>query len=305
MADKAELSGIVCAAATPVDASYRIGVAPLARHCARVLDDGCGFVSVFGTTGEGASFASSEKVEAMSGLIESGIPADRQIPAIMTPVLSEAADMLAAAERLGCRAALILPPFYYSDPGDAGIVAFFDALLERADSREIDLLLYNIPRFSRIAYTPELITGLIERFSARIVGVKDSTGDLQSALTLVKAFPQLAIFTGDDRVMPALRVQGGAGLIGGMPNLFAADAVKVLAAPDAAETAALREAAAHRIEVVDGNGGLPVLKAMLARRYGDPDWTRTVPPLQPLSEAAEGRVLEALAKSGYVPGKAA
>jgi 4-hydroxy-tetrahydrodipicolinate synthase len=305
VADTKELAGIVCAAVTPVGPDHRIDAPRLARHCRQVLDDGCSHVSVFGTTGEGASFSSAEKRAALSALVEAGVPAARQIPAVMTPSLSEAAEMLAAAEGLGCRAALILPPFYYTDPGDAGIVAFFEAMLERAGSDRIDLLLYNIPRFSRITFTPRLVEALLRRFGSRIVGVKDSTGSLDSGLELVRAFPDLSIFTGDDRVMPALRAAGGAGMIGGMPNLFAADAVRVMAAPEAAETAALRAAAARRIEAVDGNGGLPALKAMLARRYGDRAWRRAVPPLGALPDEAEDRVLAALAETGYDPGKAA
>lgn len=305
MPNKAELDGIVCAAVTPVGPDFRIDVPALAQHCRSVLDEGCAFVSVFGTTGEGASFGTAEKVEAMQSLIAAGVAPERQIPAIMTPVLSEAAEMLAAAEATGCRAALILPPFYYSDPGDEGVIAFFEALLDRAGSTEIDLLLYNIPRFSRIAYTPDLIRALIERFGDRIVGVKDSTGDLQNGLELVRTFPQLAIFTGDDRVMPELRKAGGAGMIGGMPNLFASDALKILAAPDAPDSMPLRSASARRIEAVDGNGGISVLKAMLARRYGNPDWMRAVPPLGPLPAQVESSVLAVLAETGYDPEKAA
>ncbi|MFW2543948.1 dihydrodipicolinate synthase family protein [Primorskyibacter sp. 2E107] len=305
MTGKADMSGIVCAAVTPVDANYQIDVDLLARHCQRVMAAGCRYVSVFGTTGEGASFSSAQKIAALDGLIRAGVPADRLIPAIMTPVLSEAADMLGAIERAGCRAALVLPPFFYSAPGDAGIVAFFEALLARAGSTGLDLLLYNIPQFSRIAYTPSLISALLARFGARIAGVKDSTGDLQNGLALIEAFPELAIFTGDDRVMPPLRLKGGAGMIGGMPNLFAADAVQVLAAPDGADTATLRAYAARRIEAVDGNGGLPVIKAMLARETGEPGWTRAVPPLGSLPEAVETRVLAALAETGYAPDTAA
>lgn len=305
MTGKGELSGIVCAAVTPVAEDFRIDVPALAQHCTHVLDEGCSYVSVFGTTGEGASFSSAEKIEAMHALIAAGVPAARQIPAIMTPVLSEAADMLAAAEALGCRAALVLPPFYYGDTGAAGMIAFFEALLARAGSTQIDLLLYNIPRFSRVAFTPDLIAALRARFGARIVGVKDSTGDLDNGLALVRAFPDLAIFTGDDRVMPVLRAHGGAGMIGGMPNLFAGDALRVLQAPEAAETAPLRAAAARRIEAVDGNGGLPVLKAMLARQYQNAGWTRAVPPLAALPAEIEGAVLVALAQTGYVPEEAA
>ncbi len=305
MSGMAELDGIVCAAVTPVTPEFRIDVPALARHCASVLDEGCSHVSVFGTTGEGVSFSTAEKVLAMQALVGPGVPAARLVPAIMTPVLSDAADMLAAAETAGCRAALVLPPFFYTDPGDAGVLAFFDALLDRAASTGIDLVLYNIPRFSRISYTVGLVEALVNRFGERMVGIKDSTGDLQNSLSLVRAFPDLSVFTGDDRVMPALRQAGGAGMIGGMPNLFAADACGVLAAPGAAGTEALRGAAGRRIAAVDGNGGLAALKAMLARRYGDPGWARVVPPLTPLGGPGEKAVLAALAETGYDPAKAA
>ena len=305
MSGKAELDGIVCAAVTPVTPDYRIDVPALGRHCAQVLGEGCAYVSVFGTTGEGASFSSAEKVDALQALAEAGVPAARQLPGIMTPVLSEAADMLAAAETAGCRAALVLPPFYYADPGDAGVIAFFDALLDRAGSTDIDLVLYNIPRFSRISFTTQLVEALLTRFGSRIVGIKDSTGDLQNSLSLVRAFPDLSVFTGDDRVMPELRLAGGAGMIGGMPNLFAADACRTLSAPGGTETESIRQSAAKRIVAVDGSGGIAALKAMLARRYDDTGWARVVPPLTPLSGAAEATVLAALAETGYVPGQAA
>jgi len=305
MPEQAKLEGIVCAAVTPVDEDYRINAPLLAQHCARVLGEGVAYVSTFGTTGEGASFGSADKIAATHALIGAGIDAGRQIPAIMTPVLSEAAEMLAAAEQAGCRAALVLPPFYYADPGDAGVLAFFEALIARAQSTTIDLVLYNIPRFSRITFTHALVQALIDRFGSRIVGIKDSTGDLQSSLAFQRAFPSLSIFTGDDRVMPPLRVAGGAGMIGGMPNLFAPTALRMLAAPDAPEGATDRADAARRIEAVDGNGGLPIIKAMLARLYDEPGWTRCVPPLGPVPPAAEEAVVAALAETGYCPGHAA
>ena len=301
---KTGLNGIVCAASTPVSPDYRIDVTALARHCSRVLEEGCAYVSVFGTTGEGASFPTAEKAEAIRALSESGVPAALQIPGIMTPVLSDAAGMLAAAETAGCRAALVLPPFFFTEPGNAGIVAFFDALLDRSGSSEIDLVLYNIPKFSRISYTVELVEALLHRFGDRIAGIKDSTGDLQNGLSLVRAFPDLAVFTGDDRVMPELRLAGGAGMIGGMPNLFAGDACRTFAAPDGAETETIRRKAAKRIVAVDGNGGIAALKAMLARRYDAPGWSRLVPPLTPLSAADEATVLAALAETGYDPAQA-
>ena len=85
MPNTAELDGIVCAAVTPVGPDFRIDASLLAQHCLRVLDEGCTFVSIFGTTGEGASFDTSEKVAAMEALVAAGVAPERQIPPTCTP----------------------------------------------------------------------------------------------------------------------------------------------------------------------------------------------------------------------------
>lgn len=303
--DMSKLEGVICAAVTPVAPDFRIDASALARHCTAMLDAGCSHVSVLGTTGEGTSFATAEKVDALRGLVDLGVAANKQVPAIMTPALSEAADMLIAVEELGCRAALVLPPFYYGETDGRGIVEFFDAMLDRSGSTDIGLLLYNIPRFSRIAYTPRLVERLLARFGDRIVGVKDSTGDLESSLTLAAEFPDLAVFTGDDRVMPELRLSGGAGMIGGMPNLFAADAVAIFSDPTGAGTEDLRRKAAQRIVAVDGNGGLAAIKSILADVYETETFARVVPPLVPLDTAARDRLMAGLAENDDVPRSAA
>ncbi|WDR02050.1 dihydrodipicolinate synthase family protein [Devosia algicola] len=300
-----DLCGVISAVTTPVTKSFDIDAARLARHCERLLSTGCSFVSTFGTTGEGASLSSQHKVAALEQLKAEGADLARHIPSVMTPSADEAGRMIAAAAALGCRGVLVLPPFYYDAPTDEGIVAFIDDAMTRAGRPDIDILLYNIPRFSRITYTPELIDKLIAKFGAAIVGLKDSTGVAANAVMLAERYPNLSIFTGDDRVMPGLVTAGGAGMIGGMPNVFCADLAKIYAAPTSPETATLREYAAQRIGTVDSNGGMLALKAALAAIYDDAAWLRAVPPLQGLNSAQATAVLAAFAKTGFVPGNAA
>lgn len=300
-----DLTGVIAAAATPVDAEFEVSVDRLARHCERLLGEGCSFISTFGTTGEGASLSSAQKIAAMQALKASGADLSRHIPSVMTPSAEEAGRMVAEAARLGARAALVLPPFYYDTADDEGIVAFFEDMLDKAGRPDIDLLLYNIPRFSRITYSPVLIDKVIAKLGSAVVGLKDSTGVAENGIMLAARFPNLAIFTGDDRVMPGLVEAGGAGMIGGMPNLFAPDLVKIYGAPSEAETAPLRDAQARRIEIVDANGSVLALKAALAALYDDPDWLRALPPLRALDGPAARAVLEGFAKTGYVPQQAA
>ncbi len=76
-------------------------------------------------------------------------------------------------------------------------------------------------------------------------------------------------------------------MIGGMANLYPTDCARLWAgAPDAA----LEAEAARRIEAVDGNGGLAVLKAMLAERYADAGFAATVPPIAPLAPDVGARL---------------
>lgn len=291
------LKGVIAASITPVTADLRIDAPRLAAHAERLLEQGCSFVSTFGTTGEGASFSTAEKIAALETLKAAGADMSRQVPGIMTPVLDEAARMLTAVEDLGCRAALVLPPFYYG-ASDAGIAAFYDALLARAEG-QIDIVLYNIPQLSRVRFTPSLVQTILDRHGSRIVGIKDSTGDVDNGVILARTFPQLAVFTGDDRVMPTLVTNGGAGMIGGLPNLFARDLKALYDDPTSPAGAERLARQAVRIEAVDAYGSLVALKAALAHYTGDEEFARTMPPLVALTPDERTRLVALFDETGF------
>lgn len=295
----ADLKGVIAAALTPVTAANEVDLDRLAAHVARLHEAGCSFVSSFGTTGEGASLSTRQKVEALSGLARRGVDMRRQVPAVMTPVVDDAAAMLAGIVDAGCRAALILPPFYYPSE-QAGFGLFLDAVFARFGGKPpIDFLLYNIPQLSGFAFSAALVEALVAKHGQRLAGIKDSTGDLDNGLMLVRSFPELAIFTGDDRVLPTLVRAGGAGMIGGIPNLFARDLVALYRAPEGAEAERLLARQAKRIAAIDGNGALRALKETLAEMTGDAAWRRLLPPLEPLSDAERRRLFAALEETGF------
>jgi 4-hydroxy-tetrahydrodipicolinate synthase len=286
-----DLKGIVCAAVTPVDGRFRIDVARLAAHLDRMLGAGCDFVSVFGTTGEGASLSSRDKIAALEALSRGGADMSRHIPGIISSSIDEAAAMLRVVADLGCRAALIIPPFYYKWKEGEAVADFYEAVIEAAGSPDIDIVLYNFPFFSGVAFDVPLVKLMLDRLGDRIVAIKDSTGDLAGGLALIRAFPQLSIFTGDDRILPAMVEAGGAGMIGGTSNLWPEHAVALRRGP---VSAAMTANARRRIEAIDGNGGLTVLKALLARQFDDPDWSRALPPLRAPSDESMQHVAAAI-----------
>ncbi len=257
-------------------------------------------MSPFGTTGEGASFSTDEKVAALRALAASGTPLDRLIPGVMTSAMDDAARLVGAIAGFGCRAALVLPPFYYGNAPQEGVARFIEAIARRSGGAlPIDILLYNIPSMSRITYTPELIRDLIARHGSRIAGTKDSTGSRDNAVMLATTFPEMAVFTGDDRVLPHLLAAGGAGLIGGMPNIVAGDLCRAYRSRNDAEGAALFDKASERIEIVEAYGSPTVVKALVAHAYGDPEWARMAPPLTKLDPAESAAAVQAFAETGF------
>jgi 4-hydroxy-tetrahydrodipicolinate synthase len=273
------LAGIITAILTPVHPDLSIDTDRLVAHAQDLLRRGGARTSTFGSTGEGVAFSAGEKRAAITALLDSGIRPDQLLPAIMTPSLSNAAEELADLAQLGCCEVLVLPPFYYKEPSLDGLVGFYEALYERAGRPPVRLVLYNIPALSGVTITHELVRRLQAGRGAPVIGIKDSTGDVESGLAYVRAFPELAIFTGDDRVLPHLLKAGGAGMIGGLPNLYVDDLVAFYRDPEGPNAPALAALAAERIAEIDRSGGILALKAELARQRGDDAWRRAMPPV--------------------------
>lgn len=292
------ITGIVAASLTPVTEDFRVDVERLEQHLRWLLEQGCTYVSPFGSTGEGPSFSAPEKRQALEALAANGFDMSCVIPAAMSVALDDTIATIRAAADLDCRAVLIVPPYYYGASTE-GIAAYFAACADRLGGFPIDVVLYHIPQLSRAPFTAELIEMLLARHGDRIVGIKDSTGIEPQTLDLRRRFPQLQIFTGDDRVFPALVGNGGAGMIGGMPNIVAAELAQRYAAPEQRDDAAAIQRAAQRIEAVDANGGVIALKALKAHMTKDLAWSRPMPPLLPLDAAGARTLVESFAATGF------
>ena len=78
-----------------------------------------------------------------------------------------------AAER-GAKAALILTPFYYL--GNMTDVALTQHFLKIADTVDIPILIYNVPKFAHINVSNHLLTELKDH--PNIIGMKDSAGNI-------------------------------------------------------------------------------------------------------------------------------
>ena len=150
----------------------------LARY---LLDNGCDGLNVLGTTGEATSFSLDERKAVMSAYKAAGLPLDRLMVGTGAAAVSDAVALTRHAAELGFAGALVLPPFYYKGVPDDGLVAYIDTLVQATADKPIPIYLYHFPAMSGLPWHVTLIKRLLESFPSRIVGLKDSSGDMAYA----------------------------------------------------------------------------------------------------------------------------
>ena len=296
------ISGVFCAAATPLDAALNPDHGAFLDHCRFLLDLGCHGIALLGTTGEANSLSMTERKALLEAALKGGIRPDQLVPGVGLPAAGDTADLCRHALAAGVTRVVMLPPFYYKNPADDGLFAAYARTIEAVNDPRLKIVLYNIPGTSAVPLSPALVARLHAAFPETIIGIKDSSGDYARQEALIAANPTLAVLTGADPFMLGLLKQGGAGCITSTSNLVAAEMRTVWDHwndPAAAERVAAAQA---RIEAVRALSNLyqhlTTVKALLALETGHEGWARVRPPLLPLTAAERALLAEKAAAPG-------
>ena len=281
------ISGLWVAMATPLDAEGAVDHTALVRHGLWLLDQGCDGLVLFGTTGEGPSFAAAERLAAVEALLRSGVPAEQISLGTGCPAVPDTIALTRNMMSLGLTHALILPPYFFRDATPEGLEAAFAAILDGVGSDRLRATLYHIPQVSGVAVPPPALAHLRARYGKILAGVKDSTGDFQSFLAFRAAAPDTGCLVGAEFDINRALAAGGTGTICGMANLVP-HLVRAMFT-DAAAEAPMRAACA----LIEGPF-TPALKSALAAQTGDAAWRAVRPPLQAGDPAKGARVATAL-----------
>ena len=121
---------------------------------------------------------------------------------------------------LGCRGALLLPPFYYKNPSEDGLFAYFSEVINRVGG-SIKFYLYNFPQQSAVPISIDLIGRLLRAFPGVLKGVKDSSGNYDNGRAYVREFCQGRVrgLCGRRYALHALLQLGSAGCITAAANV--------------------------------------------------------------------------------------
>ena len=269
------LSGVIAAITTAIDQAGEPDSARCTAFARFLLDNGCDGLNVLGTTGEATSFSLDQRKRVMSAYAASGLPLNRMMVGTGAAAVADAIALTRHAAELGFAGALVLPPFYYKGVPDDGLVAYIAAIVSATAARPIPIYLYHFPAQSGLPWHVALIRRLIGEFGDRIVGLKDSSGDMAFAAEAAAVSPRFKVFPSTEAALPQARSGPFAGCISATANLNADLCARAYRTGDAA---ALAEAVAIR-KLFDGRALVSGVKALVAHIHGDPQWARTAPPL--------------------------
>jgi 4-hydroxy-tetrahydrodipicolinate synthase len=200
MADK--ISGIFTPHIVPLNDDGQINEAELRRYVDWLIDKGVHGLYPNGSTGEFLRFTPDERRRIIKIVCDQ---AAGRVPVLAGAAEANTRETIAACEtyvEYGARAVAIVSPFYYRLSPES-VYAYFR---EIALNSPIDVTLYNIPMFASPIDVPT-----IRRLSEleRIVGIKDSSGDLAFMMQMIAAVrpgrPDFAFLGGWDTIlMPSL-----------------------------------------------------------------------------------------------------
>jgi 4-hydroxy-tetrahydrodipicolinate synthase len=202
------LHGIFTPHIVPLDAKGQINEPELRRYIDWLIANGVHGLYPNGSTGEFTRFSPDERRRIVEIVCQQ---AAGRVPVLAGAAESDVRETLRACERYaqyGARAVAIVSPFYYKLSPES-VYAYFR---EIALNSPIDVTLYNIPMFASPIDVPT-----IKRLSEfpRIIGIKDSSGDMAFMMRMISAVrpirPDFTFLTGWEAVLVPMLLIGADG----------------------------------------------------------------------------------------------
>lgn len=284
MVNSDRMNGVFAAAVTPLRGDLSPDLPGLQDLLSFLARRGCHGALLLGTTGEGPSFSPGERNDILRAarqvLVEH--PGFRLVAGTGTPSLEESVQLTRTAFELGYDAVLVLPPYYYRKASEEGLYRWFSALITAGVPSDGQLLAYHIPGTSGVDLSLDLLERLKEAHPNQFAGLKDSSGDPDFARALGGRFgTDLAVLTGNDRLLPLAIRCHAAGCITALANIWSPDLRRVWNAHNEGQvppSPLIDRLRAARATLDRYAPAAPTLKAVLAETFDFPEWS-VKPPL--------------------------
>ena len=205
------LAGVYAAVLTPRDAHGEIDEAAFAGLLQFLQQKGVAGVAINGATGEFPRTTAPEFSRLMSIAASTLTGGTRILAGIGAPSTDTSIRLATIAAQAGAAAALLPMPAFFPYSQD-DLKSFCLAVAQPA---ALPILLYNLPQFTT-GLAPQTSAELIHAGNA-IIGIKDSSGSLDTLRLLTSAAKPARRFIGNDEVLPqALRERILDGVVSGV-----------------------------------------------------------------------------------------
>ena len=182
---KMKIEGVIPPMMTPFTEDQSVDYDKHVRNMEKWNQDKLAGYLVLGSNSEASYLSDEEKIK----LIELTVKHAKKDRLILAGTGLESAvetiRLTNKAAELGVHGALLLTPFYYGGQmNDEALIKYFTYV---ADRTEIPVLIYNVPKFTHINVSVNVVRELSQH--PNIVGMKDSTGNVPQ---LVSFLPVIA-----------------------------------------------------------------------------------------------------------------
>jgi 4-hydroxy-tetrahydrodipicolinate synthase len=218
-----ELSGCGTALVTPFLSNGDVDWHALKSLVRWQIESGIHFLVPTGSTGEACALLEEEWLHLVRLVVETG---EGRVPIFIGCSHNTSRQAIERVKKLqaipGVDGVLTANP-YYTKPTQEGQYQHFRAI---AENTHLQVLIYNIPSRTGINLLPETTARLAE--IPNIVGIKESSGNLQQITEVVHSVPdRFHVFAGDDNLaLPILSV-GGTGVISVAANAIPAQMTRM------------------------------------------------------------------------------
>ncbi len=194
-----------------------------------------------------------------------------------------------------CAALLVVPPSFYKNITDVGVIAFYRELIHKIGNPDLPIILYHIPQFSGVPISLKVIETLHKEFPKIVVGIKESEGNLSFTKTILNTLPNFKVFVGkESHIIESVHL-GGAGTICGVANLYP-ELICSLYNQGKKANCPNPIALDNLFKALTGLPFISAAKSIMEKREGE-IWHAIRPPLLPLNPSQSNEFLSGLEKS--------
>jgi 4-hydroxy-2-oxoglutarate aldolase len=177
------IEGMFAAIPTPFYADERVYLRKLEANVARYSRSLLMGMVVLGSTGEAVELSDAETREALRTAADAAAPEKVLIAGVARESVKATVELAEYAAECRFDTVLVRTPTYYAPQmSKAAVLHFYRSV---ADRSPLPVLLYNIPKFVPYPIPVDVVAELAQH--ANIIGIKDSTGDVERVRALVTA----------------------------------------------------------------------------------------------------------------------